>query len=117
MPDKTFSCVWYRSSKKVGFELPAYQDSGTLVVGANRIEFVGTNRLVIEKIVGLSYGKQGIDFVNNWVRIDYEDRGEAKAAFFADGSWLGWGGIFGGTRRIFDAIDHGSDGERHSQGS
>jgi hypothetical protein len=41
--------------------------------------------------------------VNNWVKIDYQ---KGKTAFFADGSWLGWGGILGGTRKILDAVRH-----------
>jgi hypothetical protein len=104
MSDKTFHSVWHRSGTKGLFELLAFKDSGTLVVRDNRIEFTGKNRLVIDKVLTLSYGKQGTDFVNNWVRIDYEDGAEEKTAFFADGGWLGWRGIFGGTRRVYDAV-------------
>jgi hypothetical protein len=104
MSDKTFGSVWHRSGKKGLFELLAFKDGGTLVVHDNRIEFIGKNRLVIDRILKLSYGKQGTDFVNNWVRIDYQDGTEEKTAFFADGGWLGWRGIFGGTRRIYNAV-------------
>ncbi len=104
MADKTFRSVWHRSGKKGLFELLAFKDSGTLVVRDNRIEFTGKNRLVIDSILKLSYGKQGTDFVNNWVMIDYQDGAEEKMAFFADGGWLGWRGIFGGTRRIYDTV-------------
>jgi hypothetical protein len=47
---------------------------------------------------------QGTDFVNNWVRIDYQGGAEEKTAYFADGGWLGYAGFFGGTRRIYDAV-------------
>ena len=104
MSDKTFHAVWHRSGKKGLFELLAFKDSGTLVVRDNRIEFTGKDQFVIDKVLKLSYGKQGADFVNNWVSIDYVDGIEEKTAFFADGGWLGWRGIFGGTRRIYDAV-------------
>ena len=104
MSETTFHSVWHRSGKKGLFELLAFKDSGNLVVRQDRLEFLGKNRLVIDKILGLSYGKQGTDFVNNWMRIDYQEGAEEKTAYFADGGWLGWRGIFGGTRRIYDAV-------------
>jgi hypothetical protein len=102
--ENTFHSVWYRSSEKGLFELLAFKDSGTLTVRDRRIEFRGAKRLVIKDILELSCGKQGADFFNNWVRIDYDDGYEEQTAFFADGGWLGWRGIFGGTRRIYDAV-------------
>ena len=104
MSDKTFYSVWHRSGKKRLFELLAFKDIGTLVIGDDRIEFIGNNRLVINRVVKFSYGRQGTDFVNKWVRIDYKEHAEEKTAFFADGDWFGWRGIFGGTRRIYEAV-------------
>lgn len=102
--ENTFHSVWYRPGKKGIFELLAFKDTGTLVVRENGLEFDGTNRLVIAKVVDLSYGKQGTDFINNWVRIIYQDGSAERTAFFADGEWLGWRGILGGTRRLYEAI-------------
>ena len=104
MSDKTFQSVWHRSGKKGLFELLAFKDSGTLVVRDNRMEFTGKDQFIIDKVLKVSYEKQGTDFVNNWVRIDYKDGPEEKTAFFADGGWLGWRGVFGGTRRVYDAV-------------
>jgi hypothetical protein len=104
MCDKTFQSVWHRSGEKGLFELMAFKDSGTLVVSDDRMEFYGKDQFVIDKVLKVSYGKQGTDFVNNWVRIDYQDGPEEKTAFFADGGWMGWRGVFGGTRRIYDAV-------------
>jgi len=42
--------------------------------------------------------------VNNWVRVDFGDPPQVLQAFFADGSWLGYGGIFGGTKKIYNAV-------------
>lgn len=80
----------------------AFRDTGTLAVSEDSLEFNGKKEKVqITNIGRISYGKQGRDFVNNWVKIEYQD---GKTAFFADGSWLGWGGIFGGTKAILNAI-------------
>jgi hypothetical protein len=102
--DNTFQSVWHRSAEKGLFELLAFNDSGTLVVRDNRMEFTGKEQFVIDKVLNVSYGKQGTDFVNKWVRIDYQDGPKEKTAFFADGGWWGWRGVFGGTRRIYDAV-------------
>jgi hypothetical protein len=40
-----------------------------------------------------------------WIQVEYEDElGHARKAYFADGSLLGWGGILGGTSRVFHTI-------------
>jgi hypothetical protein len=40
-----------------------------------------------------------------WVRVDYKDESDGpQSAYFADGSKLGWGGIFGGTKVLYQAI-------------
>ena len=52
----------------------------------------------------VSYGKQGRDFINNWVKVEYGDMNSPSIAFFADRSLRGWGGIFGGTKRILEAV-------------
>lgn len=85
-------------------KLLAFSDVGTLVVGENYLEFKGKKENVhIANIRRISYGKQGRDFVNNWVKIEYDND---KTAFFADGDRLGWKGIFGGTEQILEAVQH-----------
>ena len=42
--------------------------------------------------------------LNNWVKIEYGDITTPSVAFFADGSSYGWGGIFGGTKKILEAV-------------
>jgi hypothetical protein len=38
-----------------------------------------------------------------WVEVSgVSSSGEVRRCFFADGSRLGWGGIFGGTRRLYE---------------
>lgn len=113
MQEIQFEQVWYRpdESRWRDMEFVAYRDSGRLVVRADSLEFYGKAAGVVRVagVRGIWVVKQGRDFINDWVRIDY---GEAAAAtpattaFFADGSWLGWGGILGGTRRIYEAVRH-----------
>jgi hypothetical protein len=104
MAVQTFANIWYlpHENRWRDMNLLAFSDIGTLIVGKNSLEFKGKRENVhITNIRQISYGKQGRDFVNNWVKIEYDND---KTAFFADGSLLGWGGIFGGTRRILQAV-------------
>ena len=109
MQELQFENVWYRpdESSWSNFELVAFKDSGRLVVRADSLEFYGrSGRLVISGARGITLTKQGRDFINDWVRIEYDGGATTATAFFADGSWLGWGGILGGTRRIYEAVRH-----------
>ena len=85
-------------------KLLVMRDSGTLVVSGDSLVFNGKKEGVnIKNIRRISYGKQGRDFVNNWVKVEYQD---GLTAFFADGSLLSWGGIFGGTKKILNGLQH-----------
>ena len=102
----TFDKVWYlpEENRWRDMNMLAMRDTGTLVVKDKSLEFQGKKEHVhITDVKKISYGKQGRDFINDWVKINYSD---GKTAFFADGSQLGWGGMFGGTRRILDAVRH-----------
>ena len=106
MASSRFSKVWYlpEENRWRDMNLLAMRDTGILVVIDRSLEFQGRKEQVrITGVKRVSYGKQGRDFVNNWVKIDY---GDGKQAFFADGSWLGWGGILGGTKKILNAVRH-----------
>ncbi|MDR2012169.1 MAG: hypothetical protein LBQ20_03840 [Rhodanobacter sp.] len=106
MTRSTFANIWYRPEENRwrDMNLLAMRDTGTLVVNDESVEFQGQKEKVhITNVKRVSYGKQGRDFINNWVKIEY---GDGKQAFFADGSLLGWGGIFGGTKRILNVVRH-----------
>jgi hypothetical protein len=107
MKPQTFDNVWYLSGDSIWriFRLLAYQDVGKLTVSNSRVEFESSQRtIVIDRIQRVSYGKQGRDFVNNWVKIEYDEGGSSHKAFFADGGSHGWDGAFGGTKRILEAV-------------
>jgi hypothetical protein len=87
------------------FKPLAYDDVGRLVVSDAKIVFQSASRsIVIDQIRQVSYGKQGRDFMNNWVKVEYLDGNTPSIAFFTDGGSLGWSGFLGGTARIFKAM-------------
>ena len=56
--------------------------------------------LLIGNLLGLA-----INRTTKWIRVEYTDAGEKKQlAYFADGSLLGWSGIFGGTKILFKKL-------------
>ena len=101
----TFSAVWYRDHERTSGYW-AFQDEGALIIGEDTLEFIGKkNHIVIRDVKNIAYRKQGNDFANTWVVIDYKDEnGVIKQAFFFDGGEMGWGGARGGTRKIFDVV-------------
>jgi hypothetical protein len=107
MPTAVLNHVWYLPSENRwrDMNILAFRDSGRLVVGDDTLEFQGgKERVVISGVRRVSIGKQGRDFVNDWVKVEYGDPASPSTAFFADGRFLGWGGVFGGTRRILAAV-------------
>ena len=105
----TLDNVWYLSSKNtiLGKRVMAMDDIGTLNIFPDGLSFKGQQTEVfIKQIVSISYGKQGRDFINNWVKVGYYDpNGEITTIYFADGNNRGWSGIFGGTRKIFNLLN------------
>lgn len=104
-----FYKVWYRYEGNSGWyrgTFLAYQDVGSLTVSEskNHVEFRGNKfhlQIPLSDINRISFGKQGKDTINGWVRVEYN---EGKIAYFADGRFLGWHGHFGGTERIFETL-------------
>jgi hypothetical protein len=46
-----------------------------------------------------------VSYSTKWVRIEYIDaENKTCSAFFADGSFFGWRGLFGGTEKLHQAI-------------
>jgi len=97
--------VWYLSSENTRQkkQVMAMDDIGTLNISPGVLSFRGAKtEIIITGVISISYGKQGRDFINNWVRVEYHDNNdELLHAYFADGNNRGWSGIFGGTKNIF----------------
>ena len=106
METQTFDNVWYRNPKK-RWRLRVFDDTGKLIVHDDSLEFQGKKQtMVITQVKRISSGKQGTDFVHEWVVIEYGEGPAPSIAVFTDGSQLGWGGTFGGTKRILAAVQH-----------
>jgi hypothetical protein len=101
----TFENVWYSPRKRwYDWHLLAYRNVGRLTIEEKSLEFKGRRQtLVVETVLCVSYGKQGRDFVNNWVIVNYRDGLSTSTALFADGNMAGWSGVLGGTKQIFDS--------------
>lgn len=102
-PSVVFCEVWYMSHKRklFGLELWAYDDIGVLTVAENEMVFEGEKtKIEIKNISRLSFGRQGRDIMNQWLKVEYEGR----VAFFKDGRNHGWDGIFGGTHKMFESV-------------
>ncbi len=107
MPTSVLNHIWYLPSENRwrDMNILAFRDSGRLIVGDGTLEFQGSKeRVIITGIRRVSIGKQGRDFINDWIKVEYGEAASPSTAFFADGSFLGWGGVFGGTRRLFAIV-------------
>ena len=103
MSERRFENVWYLPSENKGkdYRPIAFRDTGELVISEGEIRFRGKKwAFSIPSIRRISFGKQGWDFVNKWVKVEYE----GGVAFFADGSAFGWGGFLGGNKKLYSVL-------------
>jgi hypothetical protein len=106
MSAQVFNSVWYLPSENTwqAGNLLAFRDVGRLTIDGAGLIFEGQKgRIAITRVQRVSIGKQGRDFLNDWVKVEYGDPPHLANVYFADGSLLGWGGLLGGTRRIYAA--------------
>ena len=109
MSSKVFRGIWYRSkpSKEQTLKDAFDRERGKLVITDQEVIFKTEEmNLQISNILNVSFGLQGTDPVNSWVKISYLEGEEKKVAFFADGKLFGYSGFFGGTWRIFKSLGH-----------
>lgn len=107
MGAQVFEPVWYLPTENRcrDWNPLAFKDLGRLIVCDHAIEFQGRGQKVaVSQIRSVSIGKQGRDFVNDWVKVEYGPGPTPATAFFADGRWLGWSGVLGGTKKILAAV-------------
>jgi hypothetical protein len=90
--------VWYRACPKArlfGGDFLAHEDIGTLTAFDDRVVFSGRKRTrEFPPIAALDVRLQEADFINRWIRIEFED---GSSAMFCSGLLLGWVGVLGGT--------------------
>lgn len=99
--------IWYRENapKERSLEDAFKRDRGKLLISDTSIEYVGRkNNFKIENIQALHFGLQGSDPVNPYVKVTFQYDGLTKTVYFADGKFLGYAGVLGGTYRIFKRL-------------
>lgn len=107
-PPRTFDGIWYRTkpvteSSKAD---PFIRERGRLVVEGDAIHFQGPKTTVeMRGIEAVEYGVHG-SMTNPSVHVRYRDGGEARSAWLTDGGMGGYAGMFGGTRRLAQALGH-----------
>ena len=96
---KVFEKVWYRKAKSSLMRMKAWDASGSLTIGPERIEFTSKKinlSIPVSDIRKVSLGTMKGDMMNEWVRIEY----------VVDGAETG----IGLTGRLSDGVDkiHGA---------
>ena len=84
MTPNQFEQVWglFEENTWEKFKILAYDDVGILSLLEDSLEYSGMDGIVtIKDIRRVSYGKQGRDFVNKWVRVDYVGRNGPATVF------------------------------------
>lgn len=103
---RTFESIWYRSkpvteSTKAD---PFIRERGRLVVEGDAIRFEGRqNSVVMRDIEAVEYGVHG-SMTNPSVHVRYREGDEERSAWLTDGGLGGYSGMFGGTRRLAQAL-------------
>jgi len=101
---QVFQKVSYRAveNSQRNTNVIAFKDTGTLIVSEEGLEFQGKKgKIKITNIQRVLYDRQRMDLGNSSVKIECQD---GRSALLADGRWLGWKGMFGGTQDIYRAI-------------
>ena len=104
----TFDGIWYRARPATESTRadPFLRERGQLVVKGDAIHFQGPRTsLVMRGIEAVEYGVHG-SMTNPSVHVRYREDGEARSAWLTDGGLGGYAGMFGGTRRLAEALSH-----------
>jgi hypothetical protein len=104
----TFDTIWYREKPATESSRadPFTRECGQLVVEQDAIRFEGKKvNVVMREIEAVEYGVHG-SMTNPSVHVRYRDGGEARSVWFTDGGLGGYAGMFGGTRRLAEALSH-----------
>ncbi|HEU4881476.1 MAG TPA: hypothetical protein VFT45_04500 [Longimicrobium sp.] len=107
-PPRTFDGIWYRTRPVTESTRadPFIRERGRLVVEGDAIHFEGPKtRVVMRGIEAVEYGVHG-SMTNPSVHVRYREDGEARSAWLTDGGLGGYAGMFGGTRRLAQALSH-----------
>lgn len=105
-PARTFDHVWYREKPATESSRadPFTRERGRLVVEGNGLRFEGkTTQVVMREIEAMEYGVHGT-MTSPSIHVRYRDGDEPRSAWLTDGGLGGYAGVFGGTRRLAQAL-------------
>lgn len=105
-PIQVFRSVWLLHEPRSLSRLAAlaFDDTGSVMIFPEHLEFHGKRqRLVLNNISSVRPGRYGLDFLNEWLRIQYAN---GATTYLKDGSFAGWAGLVGGNGRLFQALKH-----------
>ncbi len=103
---RTFNSIWYRAKPVTESTRadPFIRERGRLVVDGDEIRFEGAKTSVVMRgIEAVEYGVHG-SMTNPTVHVRYREDGEPRSAWLTDGGLGGYAGMFGGTRRLAQAL-------------
>ncbi|WP_420126554.1 hypothetical protein [Longimicrobium sp.] len=105
---RSFAGIWYRSKPVTESTQadPFVRERGSLAVTGDTITFQGPRtQVVMRGVEAVEYGVHG-SMNNPSVHVRYREDGEPRSAWLTDGGMGGYAGMFGGTRRLADALSH-----------
>ena len=107
MTEQVFKKVWLtHQPPKMGIK--PNRHTGTLTLSDAGLQFIAKNHQFrvprgYWRVVGT--GTAGSDIVNSWAHFVFTDTyGQQGEAWVNDGRFLGWGGIFGGVKKLQRAL-------------
>jgi hypothetical protein len=102
----TFDPVWYlEGAPETRVAVMTSRFTGRLSVSSTGAVFESRqHRVRIAKIHSVTIGPAGADTFNSWVRVVHGDADNPSSAYFAGAAFLGWGGLLGGTKKIYAAL-------------
>lgn len=90
--ERVFTEMWLRE-RVPRPSLDAFDDTevGTLRVARGHLSFKANARTFeVLNITAVRYGREGHDFINRWIRVEYVDGPHSHRVYLKDGAWRGW---------------------------
>jgi hypothetical protein len=105
---RTIPNIWYRSKPitEPSTADEAIRERGTLHIGPDSLHFKGPQTdLTIRNVEAVEYGVHGT-MMNPSVHVRYLDGESSRSAYFTDGRAGGYAGLYGGTRKLAESMQH-----------
>jgi hypothetical protein len=91
--------IWLRMRLPEFGSSPAWDFVGEICIENNIINFNNYHKKYSFIVKNLHIDKFGNDPINTWIKVEDVS---GKCIFMCDGGLMGWRGILGGTRKLFN---------------